>query len=76
MDALSQDHRNDCVNNAGSIVALALATQVPQLWFFDPVFAIMFACWIAYNWGSTARGAVCFHLGSWPPWQGVVRVGQ
>ena len=52
-----QDHFNDVVSNGLSIVAIILATQVNKLWFFDPLFAILFACFIVFNWTVTGRGA-------------------
>jgi divalent metal cation (Fe/Co/Zn/Cd) transporter len=56
---VGQDHFNDVVSNALSIVAIVLATQVDGLWFFDPLFAILFAFFIMYNWSQTGRGASC-----------------
>ncbi len=62
-----QDHFNDTISNFGSIVAVVLATQVPVLWFFDPLFALLFAIFIVYNWSQTGRGAcdLC-HVSSSP----------
>ncbi len=51
-----QDHLNDVVSNALSVVAIVLATRVKTLWFFDPLFAILLACFIVFNWSLTGRG--------------------
>ena len=50
-----QDHRNDSMTNAASVVAVVVASQVSDLWFFDPMFAIIFALFIVYSWSSTCK---------------------
>ena len=40
----------------GTLLVDRVWAQVEKLWFFDPMFAIMFAVFIAYNWGMTAKG--------------------
>jgi hypothetical protein len=45
------------LTNSASIVAVALASRIRKLWWFDPAFAILFAIYIVFNWTQTGKGA-------------------
>ncbi len=45
-------------------MAIILATQVRSLWFFDPLFAILFACFVVFIWTLTGRGRLAGGLGA------------
>lgn len=55
MEALAQDHFNDVLSNAVAAVALLVALKKPQLWFLDPVGAILISLYIIYSWYQTGR---------------------
>jgi len=41
LEALAQDHWNDCLSNGVAAVALLFAVREPSLWFLDPIGAIL-----------------------------------
>jgi len=58
VEAYAQDHANDVVTNTGSAIAVVLATQVPSLWWMDPVGAGVIALYIMATWVDTGKGQV------------------
>lgn len=55
LEALAQDHWNDALSNAVAAIALLCALRSPQLWFLDPVGAIVISLYIIYSWYTTGR---------------------
>ena len=55
LEALAQDHWNDCWSNGVAAVALVCAVRAPQLWFLDPVGAIFISLYIIYSWFTTGK---------------------
>ena len=55
MEALAQDHWNDCLSNGVAVIALACAIQDLRLWFLDPVGAIVISVYIIYSWYMTGK---------------------
>jgi cation diffusion facilitator family transporter len=55
LEALAQDHLNDCLSNGVAAVALLLAVREPQLWFLDPIGAIVISIYIIYSWFTTGK---------------------
>lgn len=53
--ALAQDHINDTITNALTLVAVGVTTANPDAWVVDPVFAILFAFYILYVWVRTGK---------------------
>jgi cation diffusion facilitator family transporter len=56
MEALAQDHFNDCLSNA--VAAFALLCNYyshSQLWFVDPIGAIVISLYIIYSWYMTGK---------------------
>eukprot|EP00049_Salpingoeca_infusionum_P022190 m.5510 g.5510 ORF g.5510 m.5510 type:complete len:414 (-) comp5024_c0_seq1:194-1435(-) len=51
--ALVQDHANDTVTNALSLLIVFLAAKYPSAWFIDPMFAILFSLVILIGWMAT-----------------------
>lgn len=51
--ALFQDHRNDVITNSFTLVALLLIGFYPNLWFLDPVTAIILGLLIVWTWALT-----------------------
>jgi cation diffusion facilitator family transporter len=50
VEALAQDHQNDVVSNAVSLVIALLASYIPKIWFFDPLGAIAISLLILIGW--------------------------
>lgn len=48
VQALAEDHFNDCLSNSLSLVTILLADRL--LWWVDPVGAIFISCLIIRNW--------------------------
>ena len=55
LEALAQDHWNDCLSNAVAAVALLFALSTPTLWFLDPLGAIVISVYIIYSWYETGK---------------------
>jgi cation diffusion facilitator family transporter len=55
LQALAQDHLNDALSNLVAAVALGLALYSHELWFLDPVGAILISLYIIYSWYSTGK---------------------
>lgn len=55
LEALAQDHWNDCLSNGVSAVALFLALYSPSLWWVDPVGAVIISLYIIYSWYHTGQ---------------------
>ena len=53
IEALAQDHFNDVLSNSVAAVALLFALRSPNLWFLDPVGAIVISIYIIYSWYLT-----------------------
>ena len=56
LEALAQDHYNDCLSNGVAAIAL-LCTYYSdnQLWFVDPLGAIVISLYIIYSWYMTGK---------------------
>jgi cation diffusion facilitator family transporter len=55
LEALAQDHWNDALSNAVAAIALCAALASPDLWFLDPVGAIIISLYIIYSWYETGK---------------------
>jgi cation diffusion facilitator family transporter len=55
MEALAQDHYNDALSNGVAAAALVCALYSRQLWFVDPVGAILISLYIIYSWYHTGK---------------------
>jgi cation diffusion facilitator family transporter len=55
LEAVAQDHRNDALSNGVSAVALLLALDHHQLWWCDPVGAIVISIYIIRSWYHTGK---------------------
>ncbi len=55
LEALAQDHWNDCLSNGVAAVALLLALYSNDLWWVDPAGAIMISIYIIYSWYHTGK---------------------
>jgi cation diffusion facilitator family transporter len=55
LEALAQDHWNDSLSNGVAALALLCAVRAPQLWFLDPVGAIVISLYIIYSWFTTGK---------------------
>ncbi|GMI32455.1 hypothetical protein TeGR_g4714, partial [Tetraparma gracilis] len=53
IDAMAQDHINDCLSNAVAVVAVVLASYSSSLWWVDPVGAIFISLYIMWSWYET-----------------------
>jgi cation diffusion facilitator family transporter len=58
LEALAQDHWNDCLSNGVAAMALLLALRDPNLWWVDPVGAIIISLYIIHSWYSTGKEQV------------------
>jgi Co/Zn/Cd efflux system component len=54
IDAMAQDHINDCLSNAVAVVAVVLASYSSSLWWVDPVGAIFISLYIMWSWYARA----------------------
>ena len=55
VEALAQDHWNDCLSNAVAAAALLFALKSQRLWFLDPLGAIVISLYIIYSWYETGK---------------------
>ena len=55
LEAVAQDHWNDCLSNAVAAVALVLALSNERLWCLDPIGAIIISLYIINSWYSTGK---------------------
>lgn len=55
LEALAQDHWNDCLSNAVAAVALLAALASADLWFLDPLGALCISLYIIYSWYETGK---------------------
>lgn len=55
MDALAQDHWNDCLSNVVAAVALFFTLSNEHLWVLDPIGAIFISCYIIFSWYATGK---------------------
>ena len=55
LEAVAQDHWNDCLSNAVAAVALILALSNQRLWCLDPFGAIIISLYIIYSWYETGK---------------------
>lgn len=55
LEALAQDHRNDCLSNSVAAIALMCALYAPNLWIVDPIGAMIISVYILYTWYHTAK---------------------
>ena len=55
LEALAQDHWNDALSNAVAAAALFAALLSPDLWFLDPIGAILISVYIIYSWYETGK---------------------
>jgi cation diffusion facilitator family transporter len=55
LEALAQDHWNDCLSNGVAAAALLLAVRQPSLWFVDPIGAVVISVYIIYSWYMTGK---------------------
>ena len=55
LEALAQDHWNDALSNLVAAVALLAALASANLWFLDPIGAIVISLYIIYSWYETGK---------------------
>jgi cation diffusion facilitator family transporter len=55
LEALAQDHWNDVLSNAVAAFALLAILFTPDLWFLDPVGALLISIYIIYSWYETGK---------------------
>jgi cation diffusion facilitator family transporter len=55
MEALAQDHWNDCLSNAVAAIALLCTLSDDNLWILDPIGAIIISIYIIFSWYSTGK---------------------
>lgn len=55
MEALAQDHWNDTLSNGVAAIALVLALRDTNLWWLDPIGAILISIYIIYSWYMTGK---------------------
>lgn len=55
MEAVAQDHWNDCLSNAVAAIALLFTFSNERLWILDPLGAIVISLYIIYSWFSTGK---------------------
>lgn len=55
MEAVAQDHWNDCLSNAVAAIALLCTFSNERLWILDPLGAIVISLYIIYSWFSTGK---------------------
>jgi len=55
LEALALDHWNDALSNAVAAIALCCALASPDLWFLDPLGAIIISLYIIYSWYETGK---------------------
>jgi cation diffusion facilitator family transporter len=55
LEALAQDHWNDSLSNMIAAVALLCALQRRELWFLDPIGAILISFYIIHSWYMTGK---------------------
>ena len=55
VEAYAQDHRNDVLTNAVSLVGAAVAAKVDGAWWADPLACILLSVYVVASWAQTAR---------------------
>jgi len=55
LEALAQDHWNDCLSNAVAAIALFCTLSNDHLWILDPIGAIIISLYIIFSWYSTGK---------------------
>lgn len=55
LEALSQDHWNDCLSNAVAAAALLCTFTNDRLWILDPIGAVFISLYIIFSWYSTGK---------------------
>eukprot|EP00934_Nitzschia_sp_Nitz4_P003714 Nitzschia sp. Nitz4//scaffold291_size36643//26867//28147//NITZ4_007768-RA/size36643-processed-gene-0.30-mRNA-1//-1//CDS//3329546142//3704//frame0 len=55
LEALAQDHWNDALSNGVAALALLFALYSPNLWWLDPVGAIIISLYIIFSWYYTGK---------------------
>lgn len=59
LEALAQDHLNDCLSNTVAAVALLFIWHTDnRLWYLDPIGAIVISFYIIYSWYMTGSEQV------------------
>lgn len=53
--ALAQDHFNDIATNTSTLIALILLGQYPNLWWLDPLTAILLGILIIWAWARAGK---------------------
>ena len=53
IDAMYQDHFNDGLSNGIALLALWVATARPEMWWFDPLGAVLISLYIIKSWYET-----------------------
>ena len=55
LEALAQDHLNDCLSNTVAAIALICVMVSANLWIVDPIGAIVISFYIIYSWYHTGK---------------------
>mmetsp|Transcript_12655 Transcript_12655/g.30884 ORF Transcript_12655/g.30884 Transcript_12655/m.30884 type:complete len:474 (-) Transcript_12655:333-1754(-) len=55
LEALAQDHWNDCLSNVVAAAALLCTLSNELLWILDPIGAITISLYIIFSWYSTGK---------------------
>jgi len=65
--AYADDHRNDVLTNAFSLVSSLIIFFLPDFWWMDPLSATILALYILINWTKTARENIVTLIGKAAP---------
>lgn len=55
LEALTQDHKNDCLSNIIAVLALLATLSCPRLSFLDPLGAVLISIYILHSWYETGK---------------------
>jgi len=55
LEAVAQDHWNDCLSNVVAAIALLCTLANERLWLLDPIGAIIISLYIIFSWYSTGK---------------------
>lgn len=55
MEALAQDHWNDCLSNVVAAFAVLCTLSNEHLWIVDPIGAIFISLYIIFSWYTTGK---------------------
>mmetsp|Transcript_50711 Transcript_50711/g.99345 ORF Transcript_50711/g.99345 Transcript_50711/m.99345 type:complete len:479 (-) Transcript_50711:137-1573(-) len=75
VEALAEDHRNDCVTNLVSAAAAVLAGYIDEAWWVDPAGAILFGLYILVSWVENGKERIGMLIGATAPPEMIGQLG-